>query len=26
MAAMNMLYGLGLGALSLGLARQGARA
>ena len=26
MAAINMLYGLGLGALSLGLARQGARA
>ena len=26
MAAMNMVYGLGLGALSLGLARQGARA
>ena len=26
MAAMNMLYGLGLGAFSLGLARQGARA
>ena len=26
MAAMNMMYGLGLGALSLGLARQGARA
>jgi disulfide bond formation protein DsbB len=26
MAAMNMLYGIGLGALSLGLARQGARA
>jgi disulfide bond formation protein DsbB len=25
MAAMNMLYGLGLGALSLSLARQGAR-
>ena len=26
MAGMNMVYGLGLGALSLGLARQGARA
>ncbi|MBM3593232.1 MAG: disulfide bond formation protein B [Alphaproteobacteria bacterium] len=26
MAAMNMVYGLGLGAFSLGLARQGARA
>ena len=26
MAAMNMLYGIGLGALSLGLVRQGARA
>ena len=26
MAAMNMIYGLGLGALSLRLARQGARA
>ena len=26
MAAMNMVYGVGLGALSLGLARQGARA
>jgi disulfide bond formation protein DsbB len=25
MAAMNMMYGFGLGALSLGLARQGAR-
>ena len=26
MAAMNMMYGLGLGAFSLGLARQGAKA